>query len=63
LGLQLQTDCLATEATRIEGQLPEGKLMGFYPHVGELSKVLIEGATAVSSAAAVAASKRRLRRS
>jgi len=23
--------------------LPEGKLMGFYPHVGELSKVLIEG--------------------
>src|SRR5260370_19900269 len=39
----MQTDCCATEATRIEGQLPEGKLLGFYPHVGELSKVLIEG--------------------
>lgn len=36
-------DCLATEATRIESQLPEGKLLGFYAHVGELSKVLIEG--------------------
>ena len=39
----MQPDCLTTEATRIESQLPEGKLLGFYAHVGELSKVLIEG--------------------
>ncbi len=38
-----QTDCLTTEPTRIESQLPEGKLLGFYAHIGELSKVLIEG--------------------
>jgi hypothetical protein len=34
---------LATEPTRIEGQVPGGKLLGFYAHIGELSKVLIEG--------------------
>ena len=34
---------LATEPTRIEGQVPEGKLLSFYAHIGELSKVLIEG--------------------
>ena len=34
---------LATEPTRIEGQVPEGQLLGFYAHIGELSKVLIEG--------------------
>ena len=39
----MQTDGLTAEATRIESQLPEGKLLGFYAHVGELSKVLIEG--------------------
>lgn len=39
----MQTDCFTRDATRIESELPEGKLVGFYAHVGELSKVLIEG--------------------
>lgn len=41
LGLQLRKDCLATEATGIGSQLPEGKLLGLYALVGEFSKVLI----------------------
>src|SRR5260370_38066289 len=42
-GIAIADDCLTAEDTRIECKLSEGKLLGFYAHVGDLSKVLIEG--------------------